>query len=268
MVTFSSGAVFQILNSDLIDSRLAYLRTALSEAISAQKAKAMTEASVAKPSTSASTSSQSSLPNLENALIVKVRSSRQASTQSPVELTFRSGTHVTVQLQDVHEYATNLVRSNRQVDDPALLFVLLVRSVTSVSTTQSLVTLFSSATFQVPTADITDTRLAFLRTVLSEARNGILPGRSTVDAGDTPSLGSATSVIRVKCASDWPDDFAMRAFCQKRQDESLAALRQRTMNSSADQRTIRTKCEKDWPDDFAMRNFCELRQLEALTVIR
>jgi hypothetical protein len=76
------------------------------------------------------------------------------------------------------------------------------------------------------------------------------------------------AVIRTKCATNWPGDFAMRAHCQKRQDDGVAALQGRNMTATADRVTIRTKCATDWPDDFAMRDYCEDRQLEALKVIR
>jgi hypothetical protein len=87
-------------------------------------------------------------------------------------------------------------------------------------------------------------------------------------ATDQPVSNDSISIIRAKCAKDWPDDFNMRAFCQKQQDEGVKALQQRSMTASPDHRTIRSKCAKDWPDDFQMRNFCEEQQLKALASIR
>ena len=139
-----------------------------------------------------SSSTQSSLPPLDNALIVLARSMRQPTTQSPVELTLASGALITIPARDVHDYATTLLRAApKKGVEPALLFVLHVRSVTSMSNTHSLVTLFSGTAFQVPTTDITDTRLTYLRTALSEARTGIRPGRSAHDAADAPGGSSA-----------------------------------------------------------------------------
>lgn len=93
-----------------------------------------------------------------------------------------------------------------------------------------------------------------------------------VPAGDVirlapPKSTAAQSVpgfdVGSKCAKDWPDDFAVRAYCEKRQREALDTLSARSM-TTPDERTIRSKCAADWPDDYAVRNYCEERQLEAL----
>ena len=109
----------------------------------------------------------------------------------------------------------------------------------------TVVTLESGTTVTIPTVDID---------------GGVSTPPSTAGAGD-PALD--TSVIRPKCAKEWPDDFSVRAFCEKTQHEAVEALRARSMNT-ADQRTIRNKCAKEWPDDLSVRNFCEKTQLEAL----
>ena len=75
-----------------------------------------------------------------------------------------------------------------------------------------------------------------------------------------PSTSSiANPSIRQHCASEWPDDFQMRAFCEKQQQESLATLDQGAPSViPADvYRTIQTKCEEEWETDFQMRDFCE-----------
>jgi hypothetical protein len=56
----------------------------------------------------------------------------------------------------------------------------------------------------------------------------------------------------------------MRAFCEKQQQQALAALQGRVMTSS-DRQTIRRECSNRWPQDYQMRNFCEKQQLEALS---
>lgn len=86
------------------------------------------------------------------------------------------------------------------------------------------------------------------------------------------SLPAATSSdpgagIRPKCAADWPDDFTMRAYCEKQQREAVAALLARPM-TSVDQATIRTKCRKDWASDYNMQNYCEQQQLKALAIVK
>lgn len=77
----------------------------------------------------------------------------------------------------------------------------------------------------------------------------------------------ADNIIRTKCATDWPDDFRMRAHCESQQAEALAALTARSM-STTDRRTIRRKCATDWPGDYRMQNHCEEQQLKALTELR
>lgn len=68
-------------------------------------------------------------------------------------------------------------------------------------------------------------------------------------------------------AKEWPEDFAVRAFCEKQQAEALTKLRARTMTATADHYTIRRKCAREWPDDYAVRNFCEETELKALAAL-
>jgi hypothetical protein len=75
--------------------------------------------------------------------------------------------------------------------------------------------------------------------------------------------GLDTSIIRPRCANEWPEDFSMRAYCEKKQNAAAAALAARSM-TSGDQVTIRRKCAREWPTDFSMRDYCEKKQLNAL----
>jgi hypothetical protein len=79
--------------------------------------------------------------------------------------------------------------------------------------------------------------------------------------------GNSATSIRGRCATEWPDDFQMRAFCEKQQNEALATLDGRSMNDG-ERRTIRDKCARDWPDDYKMQTFCEEQQLKALDSLR
>ena len=101
-----------------------------------------------------------------------------------------------------------------------------------------------------------------------------LTGQPTLDmAGATAAPPPADAapgdpgVIRPRCAKEWPDDFTMRAFCEKQQREAFDKLHKRAMRSG-DHALIRAKCTKDWRDDFQMRNFCEEQQLKALAEIK
>jgi Domain of unknown function (DUF4124) len=72
------------------------------------------------------------------------------------------------------------------------------------------------------------------------------------------------TAIRAKCAKDWPNDFRMRAYCEKKQLESLQTLQEDIGVAPQKSTTIRAKCASDWPDDFRMRAYCEKKQLEGL----
>ena len=219
---------------------------------------------------------QNQLPALGQTVVVATRSVRQATTQAPYEVTFESGTRVTIAKQDVHDLATHIVRveARKQASfqkDSGNIIVLHIRERTPTSQTHVDVTLFSGAVVRIPSGDISDPRLAFLRTALAEAigeDKARAPISSLKSGNEAPTSGDSVQVIRAKCAKDWPDDFRMRAYCQEQQEAGIAALSARTMTSNVDHRTIRSKCATDWPDDFRMRNYCEEQQLEALKRIR
>jgi len=72
------------------------------------------------------------------------------------------------------------------------------------------------------------------------------------------------AIIEEKCASDWPDNYRMRAACIEQQGKVL----NKSLSSPIDPRLplqdhtlLREKCAKDWPDDFRMRARCEQNQI-------
>ena len=73
--------------------------------------------------------------------------------------------------------------------------------------------------------------------------------------------------IREKCAREWPDDFRMRAYCEKRQREALPKLVSPATPSSDEANVIRSKCAREWPDDFRMRAYCEEKQRDGLRAL-
>ena len=79
----------------------------------------------------------------------------------------------------------------------------------------------------------------------------------------TPSDDGAESMIRSKCADDWPSDFRMQKHCQDQQFEGLRELNARNI-AGGFLPTIRAKCAEQWADDFRMRNYCEKQQVKAL----
>ena len=110
------------------------------------------------------------------------------------------------------------------------------------------ITLASGATISVPAADVESP-----------------PTPVATAAAGAPVID--TSIIRPKCAKEWPDDFSVRAYCEKTQNEAVAKLKARSM-TTPDERTIRTKCAKEWPDDYTVRNYCEETQLKALKIVK
>jgi TonB family protein len=157
----------------------------------------------------AATALQSTLPAQENLLVVGARAMRQPNTQAPLELTLTSGRRITVSPQDVHEAATNLVRSAMigqayRAVEPSLLFVLHIRELTPVSKSDVKVTLSSGAVIRVRSSDVNDVRLTFLRTVLAQARSGVASVGSAQSAHVLTSE-PATATIPVKSATSAPE---------------------------------------------------------------
>ena len=79
---------------------------------------------------------------------------------------------------------------------------------------------------------------------------------------EPPSDASAASMIRSKCANEWPDDYKMRKYCEDQQYKGLRALRSRQMTGYLSK--VRSKCANEWSDDYRMRDYCEENQLKAI----
>lgn len=123
------------------------------------------------------------------------------------------------------------------------------------------VTLASKRVVFVPVRDTSATNLP--------AQSGCLAPVASRQPSATPAAPAQLSDagIRGKCEKDWPDDFQLRAFCERQQREARDKINARAM-VSGDRLTIRTKCLKDWPVDFQMQNFCEEQQLQALDALQ
>jgi len=122
------------------------------------------------------TAAQSTLPDADHLWVVGARAMRQPNAQAPLQLTLNSGTRITVSPQDVHEPATLLVRrammeQKYRAVATSLLFVLQIRELTPVSKSDVNVTLASGAVLRVPSSDVNDARMTFLRTTLAQARS-------------------------------------------------------------------------------------------------
>ncbi len=119
--------------------------------------------------------------------------------------------------------------------------------------------LSSGKTITIPKADWSS---QWSEAVLEALKRQEAERRATSSA-EPPSDQGAAASIRTKCAKEWPDDFAMRKYCENKQYDGLRALRARPMTGPLAR--IRAKCAGEWPDDFTMRNYCEKKQLEALS---
>jgi hypothetical protein len=69
-------------------------------------------------------------------------------------------------------------------------------------------------------------------------------------------------IIQGKCQGEWPDDFSMRAFCEKQQRAAVLTLSAGKPQDIPQDMflTVRRKCTGEWPNDFIMRAFCEKQQ--------
>lgn len=77
-------------------------------------------------------------------------------------------------------------------------------------------------------------------------------------------------IISGKCLKDWPGDFEMRAYCEKKQNEALAGLAKGKPNdiSEANYKQLLGKCTADWPGDFEMLEYCTNKQMEAVRKLK
>lgn len=102
----------------------------------------------------------------------------------------------------------------------------------------------------------------------SEASPPVMPpvnaGPASVPA-EVDEYAEADEVIARHCEREWPDDYNMRAYCIKQQNEAVASLKAAT---DADIPTtvfqqIRRRCAREWPDDYNMRRYSEQQQISA-----
>lgn len=100
---------------------------------------------------------------------------------------------------------------------------------------------------------------------------------SATPASSTPtkvpadeSYSEADAVIQQHCEREWPDDYAMRAYCIEQQKTAVGELKQGRPSDVPEEvfQQIRRKCAREWPDDYAMRQYCEEQQVTAYRKVR
>ena len=77
---------------------------------------------------------------------------------------------------------------------------------------------------------------------------------------------AAEQMLRDKCEREWPTDFNMRVYCEKKQREAFQALQSGPPPEITGENSVivRRKCEAEWPNDFNMRAYCEKQQRDGL----
>ena len=120
-------------------------------------------------------------------------------------------------------------------------------------------------TFGLPSGEKISIPVEYVDTRLTREVSGqpTSAAPAAAPAGGSASTGSASDIINRHCEAEWKTDFQMQAFCRKTQQEAVAALVGRQMNSP-NEKVIRQRCIKEWSGDFQMVNFCEENQLKAL----
>lgn len=93
----------------------------------------------------------------------------------------------------------------------------------------AVLTTASGVSVVVPLDDIMDTTgIEPMKCPGMTASAGPAPvSRPGIAASAIPADAEAMATIRKKCATDWPDDFRMRNYCEEQQLKGLAALRRR-----------------------------------------
>lgn len=78
------------------------------------------------------------------------------------------------------------------------------------------------------------------------------------------------SAIRTECATRWPTDFRMQAYCVNEQYEALKKLTaERPSDIPREQYTIIfSECGIKWGHDFKMRVYCQDQQYEGIRQLR
>jgi hypothetical protein len=86
----------------------------------------------------------------------------------------------------------------------------------------------------------------------------------------TDEYAGSGETIEQECKKDWPEDFAMRNFCEKKQRTAVEKLKAgKPLDiSERDYVVVHTTCSTDWPKDFSMRHYCEQKQFDALRELR
>jgi hypothetical protein len=104
------------------------------------------------------------------------------------------------------------------------------------------------------------------RARLDELRKSQVAMLTPPPAAVQPNVADTEQIIQNKCQTKYPQDFRMRAHCEKQQREALQSLASvKPQDIPEDQFLIvQKKCIGKYPDDFNMRAYCEKQQFKAI----
>ena len=99
----------------------------------------------------------------------------------------------------------------------------------------------------------------------------IIGNNDKVNTQKSPvSNADVNSIIKERCAKEWPKDFNMRAYCQEQQTIGYNNLLTTapTGMSDLDFQIIKKQCEEEWGTDYGMRVYCEKQQVEGWRAVK
>ena len=98
-------------------------------------------------------------------------------------------------------------------------------------------------------------------------RSIILAGFALVAASGVSFAQSAEEIIKKHCAQEWPNDYSMRAYCEKQQRKAALDLgdimdSKRHGMPQQEFEKVLSMCWFEWMNDYSMTLYCLKRQIE------
>lgn len=77
------------------------------------------------------------------------------------------------------------------------------------------------------------------------------------------------SIIESHCSLAWPNDNNMKSYCEKQQNDGLAALNKSKPSyvTDSDNAIIISKCTSEWSTDFNMQAYCRKQQYDGVSAL-
>ncbi len=86
----------------------------------------------------------------------------------------------------------------------------------------------------------------------------------------TTNAESIHADIREHCLKEWPEDFQLRAYCERQQREAVNKLAQGKPAdiTEAEYQQVMRQCISEWDKDFQLIEYCTRQQYEAIRELR